>query len=109
MPMGPPVWEMNPTGVTLILEVFFFGEGRGGFLDLGSPFYMGGGRSRYLEAQPLGGHFPDLASLPARPEEASTPVRIHPWMEYVARTPGATFSHWLRELSRGSIDDDHSA
>ena len=43
MPMGPPVWEMNPTGVTLILEVFFFGEGRGGFLDLGSPFYMGGG------------------------------------------------------------------
>jgi len=107
MPMGPPVWEMSPTGVTPILEFFFFLGG--GFLDLGNPFFMGGGRSRYLEAQPLGGHFPDLASLPARPEEDSTPVRIHPWMEYVARTPGATFSHWLRELSRGSIDDDHSA
>ena len=106
MPMDPPVWKMNPTGVTLF---FFFLGGGGGFLGLGSPFFMGGGRSRYLEAQPLGGHFPDLASLPARPEEASTPVRIHPWMEYVARTPGATFSHWLRELSRGSIDDDHSA
>ena len=85
---------------------FFFGGGD--FLDLGNPF-LGGGRSRYLEAQPLGGHFPDLASLPARPEEDSTPVRMHPWMEHVARTPGATFSHWLRELSRGGIDDDHSA
>ena len=85
---------------------FFFG---GGLFGFGKSFFLGGGRSRYLEAQPLGGHFPDLASLPARPEEDSTPVRIHPWMEYVARTPGATFSHWLRELSRGSIDDDHSA
>ena len=107
--MGPPVWEMNPTGVTLILEVFFLGGGEGGLFGFGKSFFYGGGRSRYLEAQPLGGHFPDLASLPARPEEDSTPVRIHPWMEYVARTPGATFSHWLRELSRGSIDDDHSA
>ena len=85
---------------------FFWG---GGLFGFGKSFFLGGGRSRYLEAQPLGGHFPDLASLPARPEEDSTPVRIHPWMEYVARTPGATFSHWLRELSRGSIDDDHSA
>ena len=106
MPMGPPVWEMSPTGVTPILEVFFLGL-RGLFGFVKSFFWVG--RSRYLEAQPLGGHFPDLASLPARPGEDSTPVRIHPWMEYVARTPGATFSHWLRELSRGSIDDDHSA
>ena len=85
----------------------FFLGGRGLF-GFGKSFFWGG-RTRYLEAQPLGGHFPDLASLPARPEEDPTPVRIHPWMEYVARTPGATFSHWLRELSRGSIDDDHSA
>ena len=40
MPMGPPVWEMSPTGVTPILEFFFvLGEG---FLDLGNPFFMGG-------------------------------------------------------------------
>lgn len=106
MPMGPPVWEMSPTGVTPILEFFFFWEEAFWIWEI---LFLWGGRSRYLEAQPLGGHFPDLASLPARPEEDSTPVRIHPWMEYVARTPGATFSHWLRELSRGSIDDDHSA
>ena len=86
---------------------FFLGGGR--LFGFGKSFFLGGGGSRYLEAQPLGGHFPDLASLPARPEEDSTPVRMHPWMEYVARTPGATFSHWLRELSRGGIDDDHSA
>ena len=107
MPMGPPVWEMSPTGVTPILEFFFFLGG--GAFWIWEVLFLWGGRSRYLEAQPLGGHFPDLASLPARPGEDSTPVRIHPWMEYVARTPGATFSHWLRELSRGSIDDDHSA
>ena len=98
---------MSPTGVTLIREVFFLGGGK--TFWIWEVLFLRGGRSRYLEAQPLGGHFPDLASLPARPEEDSTPVRMHPWMEYVARTPGATFSHWLRELSRGGIDDDHSA
>ena len=43
MPMGPPVWEMNPTGVTLILEVFFLGEGREAFWIWEVLFLWGGG------------------------------------------------------------------
>ena len=97
---------MSPTGVTpILLHVEIMSNG---FFDLGNLFFWGGG-AQHLEVQPLGSYFPGLASLPARPEKDLPPVRIHPWMEYVARTPGATFSHWLRELSRGSIDDDHSA